>query len=157
MDVFEKSLTVLEELFKKDCQFALATTIDNEPSVRVVDTYYDNGAFWIVTYASSRKVKEIMQNKNVALCKKLYSFSGKGYNAGHPLKEENKDIREKLIKVFEPWYFEHNNENDENMCYVKIELEHGFFYKDRTGYKIDFLEQKVNEFPFEFDIVLTDD
>lgn len=36
---------------------------------------------------------------------------------------------EKLISAFKPWYFKHNNENDENMCYIKIELTNGFFIK----------------------------
>ncbi len=75
---------------------------------------------------------------------------------GHPLKDENKIIRSKLIEVFSPWYFEHNDETDENMCYVKIEPDSGFFYKDGTGYKVDFNSKTAEEFPFEFDIVNID-
>ena len=37
------------------------------------------------------------------------------------------------------------------MCYVKIQLEHGFFYKDGKGYKVDFLSEEAEEFPFDFD------
>lgn len=153
MDVFEKSMKVMKELFARDYQFALATTSKNIPSVRYVDTYFDNGSFYIVTYLKSKKVKEIEANKNVALCNKLYSFTGVAYNLGHPLEPENSKIREKLINAFEPWYFKHNNENDENMCYVKVELTHGFFYKDGTGYSVDFINKKADEFPFEMDIV----
>ncbi|WP_010077397.1 hypothetical protein [Clostridium cellulovorans] len=90
------------------------------------------------------------------MCNKLYRFIGTAYNIGHPLLEENQAIREKLIKVFEPWYFAHNNENDENMCYVKIELKQGFFYKYGTGYKVDFENKKAEEFPFTFDIGIID-
>ena len=61
-----------------------------------------------------------------------------------------------MIKAFEPWYFAHNNENDENMCYVKIILKQGFFYKDGTGFKVDFENRKAEEFPFTFDIVVID-
>ncbi|MNC72966.1 hypothetical protein D3C75_1240940 [compost metagenome] len=75
---------------------------------------------------------------------------------GHPLKPHNSEIREKLINAFEPWYFKHNNENDENMCFVKVELTHGFFYKEGMGYKVDFIAQEADEFPFEFDIVLVE-
>lgn len=156
MTVFDKSMKVMSELFARDYQFALATTNDNVPSVRFIDTFYDNNCFYIVTYANSRKVKELEINKNVSLCNKLYGFSGIAHNIGHPLKPENSEIREKLISAFEPWYFAHNNENDENMCYVKVELTHGFFYKDGTGYKVDFLAKEASEFPFEFDIVLTE-
>ncbi|MDF2567731.1 MAG: hypothetical protein K0R90_1187 [Oscillospiraceae bacterium] len=39
-------------------------------------------------------------------------------------------------------------------CYIKIELDHGFFYKDGTGYRVDFMNKKVEAFPFIFDIVI---
>jgi Uncharacterized stress protein (general stress protein 26) len=156
MTTYEKSLKVLKELFAKDYQFALATSKDNIPSVRFIDTFYDNGAFYIVSYAKSQKVKEIEDNPEISMCNKLYRFSGKAYNIGHPLLEVNQEIREKLIKVFEPWYFAHNNESDENMCYVKIELKQGFFYKDGHGYKVDFENEQAEEFPFTFDIVMID-
>lgn len=156
MSVFEKSMNVMEALFARDYQFALATTKDDIPSVRVIDTYYDDGCFYIVTYVESKKVKELEINNHVALCNNLYSFSGVAQNVGHPLKSENSEIREKLIKAFEPWYFKHNNENDEKMCYIKIELTDGFFYKDGKGYKVDFIAKKAEEFPFEFDIVLAE-
>ncbi|GLC30173.1 pyridoxamine 5'-phosphate oxidase family protein [Clostridium omnivorum] len=156
MNTYEKSLNVLKELFAKDYQFALATSSDNIPSVRFVDTFYDDGAFYIVTYAKSQKVQEIEKNSEVSMCNKLYRFSGTAYNIGHPLYEKNHEIREKLIKVFDPWYFAHNDENDESMCYVKIELRQGFFYKDGTGYKVDFKNKKAEEFPFAFDIVMVD-
>lgn len=152
MSVYEKSLKVLEDLFSKDFTFVLATAENNAPSQRVVDTYYDNGEFWIVTYAKTKKVNEIEQNPNVSLCNTFHIFNGKAYNAGHPLKEENKDIREILIKEFEPWYFAHNNENDENMCYVRVSLETGFFHKDGIGYKVDFIDKTVEEFSFSPEI-----
>lgn len=144
----------MNELFARDYQFAFATTNDHVPSVRFVDTYYDDGCFYIVTYAKSKKVKELEINKNVSLCNKLYSFNGIANNLGHPLKPENSEIREKLIGAFEPWYFKHNNENDENMCYIKVEVTNGFFYKDGIGFKVDFIEKNANEFPFEFDVVV---
>ena len=153
MNTFEKSLKTLKELFGKDYQFALATSKDNIPSVRIVDTFYDDGSFYIVTYGKSQKTIEVESNCNVSLCNELYRFSGKAYNIGHPLKEENKEIRDELIKAFKPWYFAHNDEADENMCYVKVELETGFIYKDGIGYKLDFKSKEASEFPFDFNIV----
>lgn len=149
MSDYMASLKVLEDLFSKDCTFNMATAKDNVPSVRVVDTYFDSGVFWIVTYANSNKVIELESNPNMALCDNLYSFKGKGYNTGHPLDAQNSEIREKLIKVFEPWYFAHNNEAHKNMCYVKFIPEKGFFFKDGTGYKADFEKKEVEAFPFE--------
>lgn len=153
MDIYSESLEVMSVLFAKDYHFALATVKNNVPSIRFIDAFFDDGVFYIVTYSKSQKVEELTQNSNVSLCNRLYRFSGKAYNIGHPTLTENKEIREKLIKVFEPWYFEHNNENDENMCYVKVELEQGFFYKDGTGYKVNFVSREVEKFPFDFDLI----
>lgn len=152
MNTYEKAIQVMNDLFAKDYQFAMATVKDNIPSVRIIDTFFDNNSFYVVTYSKSQKVQELESNCNIALCNKLYRFQGKAYNIGHPLTAENKEIREKLIKVFEPWYFAHNNENDENMCYVRIELQSGFVYQNGTGYKINFLLKEAEEFPFDFDI-----
>jgi len=153
MDTYEKALQVMNELFAKDSQFAMATVNGNTPSVRFVDTFFENGSFYVVTYSKSQKVQELKDNSQVSLCNKLYRFSGNANNIGHPLLLENRAIRENLIKVFEAWYFAHNNENDENMCYVKIEIKEGFFYKDGTGYKVNFQLKEVEQFPFDFDII----
>ncbi len=153
MSNYEKAIMVMNDLFAKDYQFALATVEGNKPSVRIVDTYYESGSFYIVTYAQSQKVQELTENPKVSLCNDMYRFDGNAMNIGHPLKPDNKELREKLIKVFEPWYFAHNNEDDENMCYVKIELSKGFFYKDGSGYRVDFHTKEAEEIPFEFDIL----
>ncbi|PHV72077.1 pyridoxamine 5-phosphate oxidase [Sporanaerobium hydrogeniformans] len=148
MNAYEKSIEVLTELFSKDCTFSLATVKGDMPAVRVVDAYYHKSMFWIVTYATTNKVKEVTANPKVALCNNLYSFKGKAFNVGHPLDKDNQEIREKLIEVFKPWYFAHNDENDENMCFVKVELEYGFFYKNGKGYKVNFIDKNAEEFPF---------
>jgi len=149
MNNYEESIKVMTELFSKDYTFVLATTTNNIPSARVIDTYYADGVFWIVTYANSNKVKDILDNSNVALCNDFYTFRGSAYNMGHPLKTENKEIREMLIQVFEPWYFAHNNEEDENMCFVKMVPESGFFHKDGTGYRVNFLKKEADKIPFD--------
>lgn len=154
MSNLETAMAIMTELFSKDCVFALATSSENKPSVRMIDTYYKDGAFYAVTFANSMKVKELETSEKVALCNQAYRFDGIACNIGHPLKSENSDIREKLIQVFEPWYFRHNNEKDETMCYIKVELQHGFFYKDGMGYKVNFTNNTVEIFPFTFDIVL---
>ncbi|MBU5427633.1 pyridoxamine 5'-phosphate oxidase family protein [Tissierella pigra] len=154
MNTHEKAIEVMKELFAKDCQFSMATVKDNVPSVRVVDTFYEDNSFYVVTYSKTQKVQELKNNSPVALCNEFYRFSGNGYNIGYPLLTENKEIREKLIKVFEPWYFAHNNENDEDMCYVRIELNEGFFYKDGVGYKVNFKTKEAKQFPFDIDPVL---
>ena len=148
MKIYEKAMSVMNELFAKDYQFAIATTKDNIPSVRFVDTYFEDNSFYVVTYSNSQKVQELEINSDVSLCNGFYRFTGNAYNIGHPLLSENRELREKLIKIFEPWYFAHNNENHETMCYVKIELKEGFFYKDGLGYKVNFQLREAEEFPF---------
>lgn len=156
MKLYEKSLLIMNELFGRDYQFALATSVNNMPSVRFVDTFYYDGSLYLVTDGKSKKVKDIEINPNVSLCNKQYRFNGMARNIGHPLEPKNAEIREKLLKAFELWYFKHNDENDKDMCYIKIELSSGFFYKDGTGYLVDFINHGAEEFPFEFDIVIID-
>lgn len=150
---YEKSLEVLEELFARDFWFVLATAQEGKPSQRVVDAYYHKGAFWIVTYGKSRKMAEIGQNPNVSLCHEFHIFQGRAYHAGHPLKAENREIREELVRVFAPWYFAHNDERDENMCYVRVEPQTGFFHKDGTGYQVDFAAKTAHTIPFSPQVV----
>lgn len=155
MDNYKVATDIVKELFSRDYQFAMATTANNIPSLRFIDTYFDNGAFYAITYANTKKVKEIADNPNVSLCcRKGYSFIGKAYNIGHPLMPENGEIRSKLLKAFEPWYFKHNNENDE-ICILKIVPEKGFVYEDGLGYDIDFINKAVDTKPFNFNTILT--
>ena len=49
----------LEEGELKDSLMALATCADNIPYVRTVDAYYDDGAFYVLTYALSGKMQQI--------------------------------------------------------------------------------------------------
>jgi len=141
-------LNILESTFGKDCTFVLATSCDNVPTQRVVDTFYCDGAFWIVTYATSQKVKQIKINPNVSLCNSFNIFKGRAQFEGHPLDKKNIVIRQKLIKAFEPWYFGHNNENDGNMCYIRVVPTVGFFHTKGNGYKIDFVGKCVETMPF---------
>jgi len=149
MSDFEKAMSVLAELFGKDCVFALATAGDNVPSVRMVDMYYENGAFYVVTYANSAKVRELEANGRVSMCVNGHRFSGAARNIGHPLSPNNAAIRQSLTRVFAPWYFRHNDEDDEKMCYVRIEPHRGFFYHDGTGYDVDFKIKEAKSFPFD--------
>ena len=155
MTDYENAISVMKEMFSRDYQFALSTAKDNIPSARYVDTFFDGESFYTVTYKLSQKAVEIADNPNVSLCcQRMHTFSGQAYLIGHPLDPENAAIRSALIKAFEAWYFKHNNEADENMCYIKINPTVGFFHKDGVGYKIDFTEKTVKAFPFAFDTVL---
>lgn len=157
MDAFGDCLRTMEELFAHDCQFALATACGGVPSVRYVDTFYDQGAFYIVTSSESEKAKEIDQNPRVALCsRRLFRFSGTAENIGHPLAPENAAIRGKLIEAFAPWYFRHNDEHSREMCYIRIMPDKGFFHGEGIGWRVDFASRTAETFPFHFDIDMMD-
>ena len=49
----------MKERFGKDSIIGLATTVDNIPYVRNVDAYYEDGAFYVLTYGLSNKMKQI--------------------------------------------------------------------------------------------------
>ncbi len=154
-NVFAKALTVLEDLFAKDYQFALATSKDNVPFVRYVDTFYHDGAFYITTYGTSKKVLDIIENPHVSLVShRSHRFSGEAKVLGHPLKKENAAIRALLLNAFEKWYFAANDEKDPNTCIVQIQLNEGFFYQDGVGYRVDFIHRMATTIPFRFDITV---
>lgn len=53
---------IMIDRFDTDSIVALATVEDGVPYVRNVDAYYENGAFYVLTYALSYKMKQIENN-----------------------------------------------------------------------------------------------
>ena len=47
---------IMQERFGKDTVIALATVENEVPYVRYVNAYYENGAFYVITYALSNKI-----------------------------------------------------------------------------------------------------
>ena len=136
MSKYEEGLKLVEEIFGngKDHVISLAT-IAREPSdggkvrpvVRGVDAYYENGAFYVVTYAKSNKMLQIAQNEEVsnASCQEMFTANGVAENLGWVLNPQNSEIRTKLRDAFSDWYDMANNENDENCCILAIHLTKG--------------------------------
>lgn len=156
MSTYEQALRALRRRFGRDRQFALATCQDNVPTLRTVDTYYEDGGLWIVTYASSRKVQDILENPNVALCHAFDCLTGRAEVMGHPREPRNAAIRQTLIRVFEPWYFAHNNEDDAAMCLVRVALSAGFILGEGVAYRVDFEAKSAEEIPFTPDPAMAD-
>lgn len=130
---------ILLERFRKDSIIALATTADGKPYVRNVDAFYDDGAFYVLTYALSGKMKQIEKNPNVAIAGDWFTASGNGVNLGYFGKKENEAIASKMRTVFAEWIDNgHNNFEDENTCILKIELTEGVLLSHGTRYEIDF-------------------
>lgn len=87
---------IMMERFGKDTVIALATVEHEVPYVRKVNAYYEDGSFYIITYALSNKIKQIEKNPNVAIAGDWFTAHGRGNNLGYFGKEENRIIAEKL-------------------------------------------------------------
>ncbi len=130
---------VMIERFGKDNVIALATTDNGVPYVRSVNAFYENGAFYIITYRLSNKMKQIENNPVVAISGDWFTSHGKGVNLGYFGKEENRHIAEKLRKSFAEWIDNgHNDFNDVNTCILCIKLTDGVLLSHGTRYEIDF-------------------
>ena len=130
---------IIQERFGKDSLIALAMVDGDIPAVRTVNTVYIDGAFYVVTYALSGKMKQIAKNPTVAICGDWFTAHGVGENLGHVLLEENQNIMEKLRTAFSAWYNNgHTNEADPNTCLLKIRLTDGVLFSHGTRYDIEF-------------------
>lgn len=127
---------IMVERFGKDTVIALATTEQDVPYVRNVNAYYENGSFYIITYALSNKMKQIEKNPNVAIAGDWFTAHGKGTNLGYFGKEENRLIARKLKIVFAEWIDNgHNNFNDKNTIILCVELTDGLLLSHGTRYE----------------------
>ena len=132
---------VLIERFAKDSLISLATVKDNVPCVRTVDAYYENGSFYVLTYALSNKMKQIAINPNAAISGDWFTANGKGINLGYFGKEENKEIAEKMREYFAAWIDNgHNNFDDENTVILQIQLTKGTIVINNEWIDVDFTE-----------------
>lgn len=134
-----ESAKIMNERFGKDTLITLATLDGDYPAVRQVNGYYEEGAFYVITYALSNKMKQIEKNSRVSICGEWFTARGKGINRGYFGNEDNKEIAEKLRKAFAEWIDNgHMDFNDKNTIILKIELEEGVLFSHGTRYDIDF-------------------
>lgn len=130
---------LMDERFGHDSVIALATQDGDMPSVRYVNAFYEDGAFYIITYALSNKMRQLEKNANTAIAGDWFTAHGKGVNLGYFGKTENKAIAQKLQKAFASWIDNgHNNFEDENTCILCIRLTDGVLFSHGTRYDIDF-------------------
>ncbi len=127
---------IMIERFGKDTVIAVATVENEVPYVRYVNAYYENGAFYIITYALSNKIKHMVKNPHVAIAGDWFTAHGKGVNLGYFGKEENHLIAEKLKTAFAEWIDNgHNNFDDENTIILCIELTDGLLLSHGERYE----------------------
>ena len=156
MSKYNEAMKLLEEqVGNKDGLISLSTIAlepgadgKSRPASRIVDAYYEDGAFYTVTYATSGKMQQIAQNPEVAVCIIVENFTadGIGENLGWVCDEKNAEMMTKLRTIFAEWYNEANNDEDPNTCLLRIRLTKGLWNDAHKGIRneIDFVNKTAN-------------
>ncbi len=156
MSKYEEAMKLLnEQVGNKDGLITLSTIAlepgangKSRPAARIVDAYYEDGAFYTVTYATSTKMLQIAKNPEVAVCIVVENFTadGIGENLGWVRDEKNMEIMAKLRTIFAAWYNEANNDEDPNTCLLRIRLTKGLWNDPHKGLRtnIDFINKAVD-------------
>lgn len=132
----------MEKRFGHDTLLSVATTSDNIPYVRIVNSYYEDGCFYTVTYSLSNKMKQLSVNPSVAVCGEWFTAHGIGKNLGWIKDECNREIADKLRNVFSSWYNNgHVNEEDQKTCILCIRLSEGILFNEGSKYIINFSDK----------------
>lgn len=156
MNKYDEAIRLLDEkLGNKDVLISLSTIAlepgDNgrsRPAARIVDAYYEDGAFYTVTYAASNKMRQIAQNPEVSICIIVDNFTadGIGENLGWVCDEKNAEMMKKLRAIFAAWYNEANNDEDPNTCLLRISLTKGLWNDAHKGIRneLDFVNKTAD-------------
>lgn len=158
MSRYEEGLKIIEERCGngKDnvislSTIAMASNADGNPRpyVRDVSAYYEDGVFYVTTWAKSTKMQQIAQNQEVAFsaCFEWFSGNGIGENLGWVLDPKNAELRTKLREAFAEWYDDANNEQDENCVILAIRITRATVIKDHGAvrYNMDFVNKVETE------------
>ena len=135
----EATEKIMYDRFGKDSIISLATCAGNVPYVRSVNSFYEDGAFYVLTHAMSNKMKHIADNPVVAISGEWFTAHGEGENLGYFGNGENQRIAEKMRKVFAEWIDNgHNDLEDTNTIILRVALTEGVLFSHRIRYDIDF-------------------
>lgn len=155
MNRYDEAMTLLDEKFgHRDGLISLSTIAqsldekgNSRPAARLVNAFYEDGAFYTVTYATSDKMLQIAQNPEVAVCVIVESFTadGVGENLGWVCDEKNAELMAKIRPIFAEWYDEANNDEDPNTCLLRVRLTKGLWNDAHKGIRneIDFVNKKA--------------
>ena len=72
----QEAETILQERFGKDSVIALATMEDGKPWVRNVNAFYEDGAFYVITYGLSNKMRQLAKNPEAAIAGDWFTAQG---------------------------------------------------------------------------------
>lgn len=130
---------IMTERFGKDNVIALATVDAGKPVVRYVNAFYQEKAFYVITYGLSNKMRQIAENPAISIAGDWFTAKGTGKNFGWVGAPENKSLFSTLRTAFSEWIDNgHNDFGDPNTCILKLELQEGVLFSHGTRYEIDF-------------------
>jgi len=134
-----QAFSIMEERFGHDTLISLATMEGDRPAVRMVNGYYEERSFYVITHALSNKMRQIRNNREVAICGEWFTAHGSGENIGHPCDGKNRTLAARLRDVFASWYHNgHIDEGDPDTCILRICLTEGLLFHHGARYDIDF-------------------
>lgn len=128
---------ILSERFSKDNLIAVATVENGVPQARAVNAYYEDGAFYVITYGKSNKMRQLAANPTAAIVADWFTCHAEGVNLGWFGKEENREIAAKLRQAFAAWIDNgHNDFSDENTCILQLNITDGVLFNHGTRYEL---------------------
>ena len=80
----------MNEHFCGDTLLSVATVNDRVSNAKIVNSYYEDYSFYIITYALSHKMKQIKKNPIASVCGEWFPAHGIGENTGHIQKKKMK-------------------------------------------------------------------
>ena len=126
---------ILKARFHGDALIALATVAEGVPHVRTVNAMYRAGAFYVITYALSGKMRQIARNPAVAVCGEWFTGHGLAESLGWLGAPENAELRRALRETFAAWIDNgHVDEADPNTCILRIRLTDGVLMAEGRRY-----------------------
>lgn len=154
MNRYEDGLKLIEECCGngKDNVIALSTVVVEygmkntyQPYIRDVDAYYEDGVFYVTTWAKSNKMQQIEQNNKVAFSVNFEGISGVGIgeNLGWVLDPKNAVLRNKLRAAFSDWYDDANDEQNENCVILALNTTKVSIFRDHGAirFNLDFVNK----------------
>lgn len=91
---------IMARRFGRDSVIALATESGGVPHVRYVNGFYQDGAFYVITYALSGKMRQIAENPQVALAGEWFTGHGRAESLGWFGSAENSALARAAARRF---------------------------------------------------------
>lgn len=144
MKAMEQALAIMNERFGKESELSLATLDGEQPAVRIVNSVYQDGSFYVITDQRSRKMKQIAAHPQVAVCGFWFNASGIVENLGALKLKQNQAKRQWLETVFSAWLGNgHTDLDNPNTILLRIRLTQGVLMSHGTRYDLDFTQKET--------------